>query len=75
MTELFLILIFIGPLIGILIWSYKNPKESILWGRRWAYKEEPKITEGAISYVKFTSMIGIGILILTIFIILIESRR
>lgn len=75
MTELFLILIFIGPLIGILIWSYKNPKESILWGRRWAYKEEPKITEGAISYVKFTSMIGIGILILTIFIILIESKR
>ena len=75
MTELFLILIFIGPLIGILIWSYKNPKESILWGRRWAYKEEPKITEGAISYVKFTSMIGIGILILTIFIILIERRR
>lgn len=75
MTEIFLILIFIGPLIGILIWSYRNPKKSILWGRRWAYKEEPKITEGAISYVKFTSMIGIGVLILTIFIILIESRR
>ena len=54
MTEVFLILIFIGPLIGILIWSYKNPKISILWGRRWAYKEEPNITEGAISYVKFT---------------------
>lgn len=75
MIEVFLILVFIGPLIGILIWSYRNPKKSILWGRRWAYKEEPKITEGAISYVKFTSMIGIGVLIFMIIIILIESRR
>ncbi|KNB73042.1 hypothetical protein ADS79_13520 [Brevibacillus reuszeri] len=46
----------------ILIWTYFDPKESILWGKRWMYKEEPELSKGAILYAKVASVIFIVIL-------------
>lgn len=56
------------PVYGVLIWSYFCPQESLLFGKRWMYKEEPEISGSAIRYIKiasFTSIIG-----LTLFFIL-----
>lgn len=44
---------------GIIIWTYFNPKESLLWGRRGIYKEEPEITESAIRDIKAKALITI----------------
>ncbi len=54
-APVFLLLI----LYGIIIWTYFNPKESLLWGRRGIYKEEPEITESAISNTKTKALITI----------------
>ena len=44
---------------GIIIWTYFNPKESLLSGRRGIYKEEPEITESAIHNTKAKALITI----------------
>lgn len=49
-------------LYGVTIWTYVNPKESLLWGRRGIYKEEPEITERAIQNTKKKALITIIIL-------------
>ncbi|MEK5184970.1 hypothetical protein [Solibacillus sp. FSL W7-1324] len=49
-------------LYGVTIWTYLNPKESLLWGRRGLYKEEPEITERAIQNTKKKALITIIIL-------------
>jgi len=54
-------IVFIIPMYGILIWSYFCPEESLLWGKRWMYKEEPELSDGAIRYMKVTSLIAIVI--------------
>ena len=62
------ILLFI-PLYVIMIWQFFNPKDSILWGRRWMYKEEPDITEKAIKHAKVTSVFGIVFLTIVLIIL------
>ena len=47
------------PLYGVLIWSYFYPEESLLVGKRWMYKEEPEISDGAIRYIKIASVTSI----------------
>lgn len=49
-------------LYGVTIWTYVNPKESLLWGRRGLYEEEPEITERAIQNTKKKALITIIIL-------------
>lgn len=52
-----------------LIWTYCFPEESILFGRRWAYKEEPEVSNKAIRYAKFasiTAMIGLPIVVISL---------
>jgi hypothetical protein len=61
-VEIFLGFIFITPLYGVLIWSYLFPEDSLLWGKRWMYIEEPELTEGAIRYTKVASMISIVVM-------------
>ena len=63
-------LIVLLPLYGILIWTYFNPKESLLWGKRGMYKEEPQLTESAIRNTKTKALICI-IALSIIFIIFI----
>lgn len=62
------ILLFI-PLYVIMIWQFFNPKESILWGKRWMYKEEPNVNEKAIIHAKVTSVIGIVFLTIVLIIL------
>ncbi|WP_462226479.1 hypothetical protein [Alkalibacterium sp.] len=53
-----IILIFtLIPLYVLSFYSYFYPEESFLLGRRWQYKEEPEISESAITAIKFTSVI------------------
>ena len=42
---------------GLVIWTYFKPKESLLWGRRGIYKEEPEVSESAIKNTKTKSLI------------------
>ncbi|KPN96342.1 hypothetical protein [Lysinibacillus sp. ZYM-1] len=42
---------------GVLIWTYFNPEESLLKGRRRMYKEEPQLTESAIRNTKAKALI------------------
>ena len=67
MAENILLIILMIPLYGSIIWSYFCPEESLLFGKRWMYKEEPKLSNAVIRYTKFSSMIGmIGLPIIVI---------
>lgn len=57
-----MVFVFMTPLFGVLIWTYFCPEESLLWGKRWMYKEEPELSEGAIRYTKIASLIAIVVL-------------
>ena len=37
---------------GVLIWTYFYPEESLLWGKRGIFKEEPQLTESVIRNTK-----------------------
>jgi hypothetical protein len=50
------------PVYAILLWTYYCPEDSLLWGRRWMYNEEPEVSEGAIRYAKVVSIIGIVVI-------------
>lgn len=62
MAEKIVMFILCIPFYAVLIWTYFDPKESLLWGKRWMYKEEPEISEGAIRYAKVASVISIIVL-------------
>jgi len=59
MGDLVIGFIIIIPLYVVLIWSYFYPKQSLLWGKRWMYQEEPEISDGAIRYIKGASLISV----------------
>ena len=67
--------LFFVTMIGLLIWQYRNPKEAILLGRRWLYKNEPEVSEAAVEYVKYASIFGILFIIMLFFIFILESLR
>ncbi|MCQ4088396.1 hypothetical protein [Saccharibacillus sp. JS10] len=68
MAEKILLVIFFIPFLGLMTWNIFNPRESLLWGKRWMYKEEPEPSEGAIRYIRVASIVTIvfllGLLIL-----------
>ncbi|WP_442600061.1 hypothetical protein [Neobacillus sp. D3-1R] len=67
-VNIYFAVIILIPLYGVLIWTYRCPEESILFGNRWMYKEEPEISKTAIRYTKFasmTSMIGLPFVLLS----------
>nr|WP_242450784.1 hypothetical protein [Priestia endophytica] len=47
------------PVYAVLIWSYFDPEESLLFGKRWMYQEDPEPSPAAIRYIKVMSLIGI----------------
>ncbi|QFT89602.1 hypothetical protein FIU87_13155 [Bacillus sp. THAF10] len=59
MAETILYFILMIPVYGILIWTYFCPEDSMSWGQRWMYREEPEFSETAIGYTKLLSVIGI----------------
>lgn len=68
-VTIFFTVIFMIPIYGLLIWTYKCPEESILFGSRWMYKEEPEISSKAIRYTRFvavTSMVAIPFAVVSI---------
>ncbi|MDX8367933.1 hypothetical protein [Cytobacillus sp. IB215665] len=68
MLDLVIIVIFLIPIYGLLIWTYFSPEESIFLGRRWMYREEPELSKEVIQYTKFTSiiaMVGIPLIIIS----------
>ncbi|MER1957153.1 MAG: hypothetical protein ABS942_07225 [Solibacillus sp.] len=72
-----MILLFL-PMYGVLIWTYKNPRESLLWGKRGMFKEEPEPTEAAILGMKSRAIIGLVfltyMLLLGILLIYLEDK-
>lgn len=64
MADLILALIFLFPVYIVLIWTYFHPEESMIFGNRWWYKDEPEFSEEAIRFTKFVSIIGIYVLTL-----------
>lgn len=66
--EIFVLVILLIPLYGALIWAYIDPKGSLLFGKRWMYKEEPELSDDAINFCKKSSLVAM--IILTLLIIL-----
>lgn len=58
MVESFFAFIFLVPIYALLIWTYFHPAESMLFGKRWMYQEEPEFSESAIGYLRFVSVIA-----------------
>jgi len=59
---IFVFFVFMIPMYGILIWTYFCPEDSLLWGKRWMYKEEPEISNSAIRFAKVSSLTAIVVL-------------
>ncbi|WP_417900188.1 hypothetical protein ABN702_08055 [Bacillus haimaensis] len=74
MADAILYFIFMIPVYGILIWTYLCPEESMLFGERWMYKEEPEFSEDAIRYTKFVASVGILGITMILVLFAIESR-
>lgn len=68
MSDLMELILISSPIYAILIWTYFNPKESMLLGGRWKYKEEPEISERAIKLTKIYSVISIIIITISLII-------
>ncbi|WP_316572065.1 hypothetical protein [Neobacillus sp. YIM B06451] len=70
-SDIIITVIFMIPVYGFLIWSYNCPEDSILFGRRWMYREEPELSSNFIRYTKFASisaMVGIPFVLTSIFL-------
>ncbi|MCA1319588.1 hypothetical protein LC085_06645 [Bacillus tianshenii] len=74
MADALLYFIFMIPVYGVLIWSYLCPEESMLFGERWMYKEEPEFSEDAIRYTKFAASVGIFGITMILVLFVIENR-
>lgn len=59
---IFVVFVFMIPMYGVLIWTYFCPEDSLLWGKRWMYKEEPEISNSAIRFAKVSSLTAIVVL-------------
>ncbi|CAG9621534.1 hypothetical protein [Sutcliffiella rhizosphaerae] len=57
--EAILWFILIIPLYGVLIWTYFYPEESMIFGHRWKYREEPEFSDVAVSFTRFGAIVGI----------------
>jgi hypothetical protein len=69
-AQVIITIILLIPVYGLLLWGYIQPEESMLFGKRWMYKEDPEPSIKAIRYVKFstmTAMIGIPIILVSSF--------
>lgn len=69
--DIIITIIFMIPLYGFLIWTYYCPEDSLLWGKRWMYGEEPEFSPNYIRYIKFASistMIGVPIFLISMFL-------
>lgn len=65
-AAVFIVIVLLIPLYAVLIWTYSEPEKSILFGKRWMFKEEPEPSQKAVRYTKFfsmTVMIGLPIII------------
>ncbi|MED3553669.1 hypothetical protein [Cytobacillus praedii] len=68
MAETIILVIFMIPLYGIMLWTYYFPEDSILAGKRRMYTEEPEISKAAIRYTKFaamTTMVGLPVVLIS----------
>jgi hypothetical protein len=68
-VTVFFTVVLLIPIYALLIWSYLEPEESLLIGKRWMYREEPEISKTAIRYTKFismTTMIFLPVMILSL---------
>lgn len=75
MIDVILGVVVLIPLYVVLIWSYLNPQESVLWGKRWMYNEEPEVSKEAIRYIKTVSLCSlIGLTVLLILFAITQSR-
>lgn len=60
----FILLVITLPLILVLLYSFFNTEESLLWGNRWRYKNsnlEP--SELSIKVAKIASLVGLIVII------------
>lgn len=63
-TEFFFVSIFCVPLFFIFLYTFKNPSESFLFGRRWMFNSEDiEPSETFIKYYKIISIIGMTIVV------------
>ena len=72
MAGAFVFIILSIPIYGLLIWTYVEPEESFLFGRRWMYDEEPELSEGMIRYTKIGALVSLVLLTISFLAIIIS---
>jgi hypothetical protein len=50
MGDIYIVFVLFIPIFGMLFWSYHYPEDSLLWGKRWMFKEEPELTDIILLY-------------------------
>ncbi|WP_067841548.1 hypothetical protein [Amphibacillus sediminis] len=63
----FLLIVFGIPIYILLIWTFIEPEEAYLFGRRWQYNRTPELSDLAISWIRTGSVFAM--IIYTILII------
>lgn len=72
-TELLLLIVFLIPIYGVLIWAYIDPVSSYLFGRRWMYKKDPEFSEETIKIFKKVVMALIVVITFMLVVIIYQS--
>lgn len=70
MAETIIMIFIMIPIYVLLIWTYLYPEDSMLFGRKWMYKEKPEFSKEAIRFTKFISvvtMVGLAIVLISVF--------
>ena len=65
---LFIIIVLSIPIYGLLIWTFIEPEESLMFGNRWRYNGTPKFSELQILLTKIGAIMGIIFMSLLIII-------
>ncbi|WP_051382004.1 MULTISPECIES: hypothetical protein [Sediminibacillus] len=53
----FFIIVFGIPFVALLVWSIIKPDQSYLFGRRWMFNGEPKVSELGAFWIRLLSII------------------
>lgn len=73
MAETIVAILLLIPLFGALLWTYFYPEESMLFGKRWMYREEPEFSDAAIHYTKFISGAVIALLVFVLLVSIVKK--
>ena len=65
MLDIIALLFLMIPIYALLLWIYFDPVNSLLFGQRWMFKEEPKVSDCYVQYSKIASLVCLIVITLS----------